>query len=234
MGAGVGNAGNRLIGSLSRRDGLTLLSACKLVELVPADALLDPGTPTRYAYFPTGGCISLVARVEGSPGVAVGMVGAEGMLGAHLALGVSMSPLHASVQGPGEAWRLGARALQRELRGNAALRRTLCRYNHALASQLVHSAACLRFHLVGPRLVRWLLMSHDRSRSRGFRATHESLARLLGVRRVGVTKAAGILRRAGLIEYRRGEIAVLDRGGLEAAACGCYAADRRAYSACMS
>ncbi len=161
------------------------------------------------------------------------MIGYEGMLGAHFALGVSLSPLHALVQGPGLAWRLNADAFQRELRSSAALRHELGRYVYVLMRQLAHSAACLRFHLIGPRLARWFLMSQDRSHSDSFRVTHEFLAYMLGVRRVGITTAAGTLRKEGLINYRRGEVTVLDRSGLEAAACGCYAADRNIYTASM-
>ena len=104
------------------------------------------------------------------------------------------------------------------------------RYLYVLMSQLASSAACLRFHLIGPRLARWLLMSQDRAHSDCFRVTHEFLAYMLGVRRVGITAAAGHLQRSGLIEYRRGHLTVLDRTGLEAAACSCYATDRKVYA----
>jgi CRP-like cAMP-binding protein len=110
------------------------------------------------------------------------------------------------------------------------MRRHLQRYVYVLMTQMVASAGCLRFHLIGPRLARWLLMSQDRAHADRFRVTHEFLACMLGVRRVGVTVAAGALQRAGLIHYHRGELTVLDRPGLEAAACGCYAADCRAYA----
>ncbi|MEO6408076.1 MAG: Crp/Fnr family transcriptional regulator [Variovorax sp.] len=229
----MAEAENRLIESLPRKDRLALLSICKRVELGLADVLAEPGMPMHHAYFPIEGFISLVARIEGSPGVEVGMIGAEGMLGAHFALGVSMSPLHALVQGPGFAWQASAGALLSQLRGSAALRREMGRYIYVMMEQLAHSAGCLRFHLIGPRLARWLLMSQDRSRSDNFRVTHEFLAYMLGVRRVGVTTVAGTLQKEGLIAYRRGEVTVLDRSGLEAAACGCYAADRHTYMAWM-
>ena len=161
------------------------------------------------------------------------MVGREGMLGAQLALGLTTAPLHALVQGRGTAWRIGTAAFRRELALSAALQRRLNRYLYVLMAQLAASAACLRFHQIGPRLGRWLLMSQDRAYSDTFPVTHEFLAYMLGVRRVGVTVAAGALQRQGLIEYRHGELRVLDRAGLELAACGCYAADRKTYSEMM-
>lgn len=227
----MATARNRLIKSLPYKDRLRLLSVCKRVELRLAEVLADADEPMPHAYFPTEGFVSLVTHIEGSPRVEVGMIGREGMLGAHFALGVSISPLHAVVQGPGHAWQVSASALQRELRSSAALRQALGCYVYVLMGQLAHSAACQRFHLIGPRLARWLLMSQDRSGSDNFRVTHEFLAYMLGVRRVGVTKAAGALQKNGLIAYRRGEVAVLDRNGLEAAACSCYAADRHTYRA---
>jgi CRP-like cAMP-binding protein len=157
------------------------------------------------------------------------MVGREGMLGAHLALGVDAIPLHALVQGGGTARRIATTAFRRELAVGTALQRALNRYLYVQMAQLATSAGCTRFHSVGPRLARWLLMSQDRAHSDSFHLTHEFLAFMLGVRRVGITGAACDLQRRGLIGYHRGEITVLDRAGLEAAACGCYAADRRAY-----
>jgi CRP-like cAMP-binding protein len=221
---------NHLIELLPHRDRLSLLAICEPVQLVLADVLCEPGTPTRDVYFPIDGFISLVARLEGHPGLEVGMVGREGMLGAHLALGVPTAPLHAVVQGAGSAWRIGARDFRRELASSAALRRGLNSYIHVLMTQLASSAACLRFHMIGPRLARWLLMSQDRAHADGFRMTHEFLSYMLGVRRVGVTTAAVALQRSGLIEYHRGELTVLDREGLEAAACSCYASDRESYA----
>ena len=151
-------------------------------------------------------------------------------MGAQLVLGVPTVPLHAMVQGPGAAWRIATADFKGELVRSAALRRSLNRYIYVLMSQLAGSAACLRFHLIGPRLARWLLMSQDRAHSDSFHVTHEFLALMLGVRRVGITTAASALQRSGLIEYHRGDLTVLDRGGLEAIACGCYAADRHSYA----
>jgi CRP-like cAMP-binding protein len=124
---------------------------------------------------------------------------------------------------------LSAAAFRREQVASLALQRILDRYLYVLMAQLAASAGCLRFHQISPRLARWMLMSQDRAHADSFHITHEFLAYMLGVRRVGITFAAGTLQRAGLIEYRRGEITVLDRHGLEAAACSCYAADRQAY-----
>ena len=223
-------AQNHLIELLPRKERLRLLAICEPVELVLAQVLCDAGERTRYVYFPTEGFISLIAPIDGKPGLEVGMVGREGMLGAHLALGVTTSPLHALVQGAGTSWRVGAAAFRAELAHSVALQRGLNRYIYVLMAQLCGSAACLRFHQIGPRLARWLLMSQDRAHSDRFHVTHEFLAYMLGVRRVGVTTAAGSLQRAGLIEYRHGELTVLDRGGLEAAACACYSTDRQAYA----
>jgi CRP-like cAMP-binding protein len=228
--AGLAAVENHLIELLPRKDRLRLLAVCEPVELVLAEVLCEPGNPIRHVYFPIEGFISLVALIDGSPALEVGMVGREGMLGAQLALGVVTAPLHALVQGAGTAWRIGTAAFRSELARSAPLQRGLNRYLYVLMAQFAASAACLRFHLIGPRLARWLLMSQDRAHSDNFRVTHEFLAYMLGVRRVGITMAAGALQRSGLIEYRRGELTVLDRSGLEAAACGCYAADRQAYA----
>ncbi len=224
---------NHLIELLPRKDRVHLLAVCEPVQLVLGDVLCEPGNPMRHVYFPTDGFISLVALSDGKPALEVGMVGREGMLGAHLALGVVTAPLHAVVQGPGGAWRVGSTAFRGELKRSPALRRSLNHYLYVLMTQLAASASCLRFHLIGPRLARWLLMSQDRAHADRFRVTHEFLAYMLGVRRVGITMAAGALQRGGLIEYHRGELTVLDRRGLEAAACGCYAVDRQAYADVM-
>jgi CRP-like cAMP-binding protein len=221
---------NHLIASLPRRDRSRLAALCEPVQLVLSEELCERGAPVRDVYFPTEGFISLLAQVDHHPSLEVGMVGREGMLGASLALGVAATPLRAIVQGQGAAWRIGAAAFRRELEISPALQRSLNRYLYVLMAQMAASAACLRFHLICPRLARWLLMSQDRAHADRFHVTHEFLAYMLGVRRVGVTMAAGTLQKAGLIRYHRGELAVLDRSGLEAAACSCYAADRRSYA----
>ena len=220
---------NHLIKLLPRKDRAHLLARCESVELVLSDVLSHPGKETRYAYFPTEGLISLIAPIDGHPALEVGMVGREGMLGAQLALGVATQPLHALVQGSGEAWRISASHLRAELASSPALQRILNRYVAVMMAQLATSAACLRFHQIGPRLARWLLMTQDRAHADNFYMTHEFLAYMLGVRRVGITAAASVFQRGGLIEYHRGSLTVLDRKGLEAAACRCYATDRRTY-----
>ena len=222
---------NHLIELLPRSDRRRFLAACEPVTLVLSEVLCEPHTPTRAVYFPIDGFISLVAKTEGHLGLEVGMVGREGMLGAELALGVAAAPMHALVQGAGAAWRMEARTFAAELAASAALRNVLHRYVYVLMAQLAVSSACLRFHAIGPRLARWLLMSQDRARANSFHVTHEFLAFMLGVRRVGITTAAGVLHREGLIEYHRGKLTVLNRAGLEAAACSCYAVSGQTYAA---
>jgi CRP-like cAMP-binding protein len=221
---------NHLIALLPSKDKLRLLEICEPVDMALEEVLCEPGEETRHVYFPIEGFISLVAMASGSPGVEVGMVGREGMLGAQLVLGVAKSPLHAVVQGQGTAWRIPARAFRGELARSSALKRHLHRYLYVLMAQQSTSAACMRFHLTGPRLARWLLMSQDRACADSFHVTQEFLAYMLGMRRVGITSAAGVLQKDGLIEYTRGEVTVLDRKGLEAAACSCYATEQDAYT----
>ena len=226
-------AENRLIELLPQVDRHRLLAICKPVQLVLADVLASHGKPTRHLYFPIDSFISIVASIAGEPVLEVGMVGREGMLGAELALGVATAPLHALVQGPGSAWQVEAKAFRTLLAKSLPLQRGLNRYIYVQMAQLATASACLRFHQIEPRLARWLLMSQDRAHADRFLVTHEFLAYMLGVRRVGITAAAGALQRQHLIEYHRGDLTVLDRPGLEAAACSCYAADRQVYESTL-
>jgi CRP-like cAMP-binding protein len=228
----LATAVNHLIARLPDADRDRLLAVCEPVDLALSTVLCERGESTDWAWFPTVAFISLVA-LDGGHGVEVGMVGTEGMVGAQLALGVPTSPLRALVQGAGAAWRVAADDLARELESSTALREVMNRYLYVLMAQQATSAACQRFHQIDRRLARWLLMSQDRARADSFHVTQEFLAYMLGVRRVGVTIAAGGLQRAGLIQYRRGELTVLDRGALERAACDCYAADNATYAALL-
>ena len=224
---------NDLIEALPRSDRRRLLAISEPVYLVLSEILCEPTDAIQHVYFPTDGFISLITPMAGHPGLEVGMVGREGMVGAHLALGVVASPLRALVQGSGAAWRVPAADFRIELARSAALQRGLNRYVYVLMAQLATSAACQRFHPIGPRLARRLLMSQDRAAADTFHVTQEFLAYMLGVRRVGVTAAASAMHRSGLIEYKRGELTVLDRPGLEAAACSCYHADQQSYAAVL-
>jgi CRP-like cAMP-binding protein len=227
-------AANRLLTALPRKDRERLMAACEPVDLMFGEILAEPGDPIGHVFFPTESVIALTTPVDGVTHLEVGLVGDEGMLGLSLALGVDIWPLQALVQGAGAALRIEAATFRRELEQSPALQQELKHYLYVVMRQLAQGAACTRFHVVEARLARWLLMTQDRAHSAGFHVTHEFLAYLLGVRRVGVTKAATSLQKRKLIAYRRGDITILDRPGLEAAACGCYQADRAAYVQTMA
>jgi CRP-like cAMP-binding protein len=232
--ANRGATENRLLTALPSKNLERVLASCETVDLIFADVLCLPGDRIRYVYFPTDSFISLVAPVDGYAGLEVGMIGSEGMLGIGLVLDVDTYPMHALVQGAGPALRMTAETFRHELDHTPALQRGLNRYVYVLISQLAQAAACTRFHVVEARLARWLAMTRDRARSDQFYLTQDFLSHMLGVRRVGVTKAAGSLQKRKLISYTRGVIRVLDPGGLEAAACGCYLADKQTYDRILS
>jgi len=220
---------NRLLDALPDGDLRRMLDHCDPVELALAEVLHRPGEPLRHVYFPTKSLICLIMPVDGDSSLEVGLIGSEGMFGVPLVFGVDTSPVRAVVQGAGPALRMEAALFRRELKRNQALQRELDLYVVVQLCQLAQASACTRFHVVEARLARWLLMTQDRARSDAFHITQEFLAIMLGVRRVGVTKAASSLQRRGLIQYRRGNIKVLDRRGLKVASCRCYKADRESY-----
>ena len=223
------NGKNYLLQALPRRDLGRMLTACDTVELAVADVLYSPGERLQDVFFPVSGFISLIMQVDDTSSLEVGLLGNEGMFGIPIVLGVDVSPVRAVVQGPGSALRISAAQFRRELERSQPLRHEIGRYVCVCLTQLAQVSACTRFHVVEARLARWLLMTQDRARANTFHITQELLSVMLGVRRVGVTKAAASLQQRSLIRYRRGSITVLDRKGLKAASCGCYVADRKSY-----
>ncbi|MDH4448085.1 MAG: Crp/Fnr family transcriptional regulator [Acidovorax sp.] len=210
-----------------------LLEHCEPFELVLSAELSVRGKPLQHAYFPTEGFLSLVIDVDSHPPLEVGMVGTEAMLGSELILGLAATPWRALVQGAGSSWRIGALQLRTQINAIPELEALLQACLLSRLHQQTLAAACQRYHQIAPRLARWLLMMQDRSHSKCFHMTQEFMALMLGVRRVGVTEAAGHFQDAGLIAYHRGELTVLDRSGLEAEACSCYAADKQIYQRLM-
>ena len=223
-------ASNRLIDRLPASDRERLLCRCEAVRLGIGEVLCEGGAPTTHVYFPLDSFVSMIAQVDAHAGLEVGMAGGEGMVGIQLVLGVDAAPLRALVQGPGGAWRMTAASFKAVLKQSLALRLTLHRYLYVQLMQTAASAVCLHLHEITPRLARWLLMSQDRAHDAHFQVTHEFLGLMLGVRRVGITVAAGDLQRRGFISYHRGHLQVLDRAGLEQTACSCYASDKAAYA----
>ena len=222
---------NRLLAALPHKERRNFVDQMQQVELVYGEVLYEPGERIDYVYFPNDSIVSLLTLVDRHHALEVGLVGREGMVGVPLALQISLSPVRALVQGSGTALRMKAAPFIRAFRQSQALQRELQRYTYALMAQITQTAACNRFHVVEARLARWLLMTHDRMQSNPFQLTQEFLSQMLGVRRVGVTKAARTLQKNGLISYSRGNITILDRTGLEAACCSCYEIVKDMYEA---
>jgi CRP-like cAMP-binding protein len=225
---------NRLLAVLPRQDRRRLLASCEQVQLSFAEVVYEPGDIIKHVYFPLNSFLSLLIPIEGRASLEVELVGNEGMFGVPLVLGVNVSPLQGLVQGSGDMLRMRARVFHSELSSSPALQRILHRYIHVLMAQLAQSAACLSFHSLDSRLARWLLMTHDRAHSNDFYLTHEFLSKMLGVRRVGVTNAAGSLQRRKLVRYSRGNVTIINRAGLEAVSCKCYGTARDTYERHLS
>jgi CRP-like cAMP-binding protein len=217
-------ATNSVLRTLSSKENQRLLAHSEQTKLAYGDILCEPGKPIRHVYFPNSGIISLLTLLDGHESVEVGLVGREGMAGMGLFLGSSVSPVQMLVQGSGTATRMKATSFRNEIKRSPALHRELSHYLYIFMAQVAQTAACNRHHQLGQRLARWLLMTHDRAQSNEFHLTQAFLAHMLGVRRVGVTEAAGLLQEKKLISYRRGNITILDRKGLERASCRCYGA----------
>lgn len=213
---------NTLLAGLPRRDREQFLSLCEPFEMEFDAVLCDVEMPYRYACFPTSGLISLVSGLHDQNPLEMALIGQEGMLGATLLLGINTVPIRARVHTPGTALRITVARLQQQLRTLPMLRKILSRYLYMRLVELSLVGGCIRYHRIEQRLARALLLAHDRARDESFYLTHGYLADMLGVRRSGITIAAGDLQHRKLISYTRGSIRVLDRPGLEAKSCECY------------
>jgi CRP-like cAMP-binding protein len=183
----------------------------------------------RYVYFPISGVVSWLSQIDEGNTVEVATIGNEGMVGLHILLGGNVAPAKVMVQVPGHALRMKSEDFQSLTQSSRSLVQMLNRYLNAFLTQVTRSVACNTFHSVEKRCARWLLMTHDRVRADRFPLTHELLAQMLGVRRASITVAASKLQRTGLIRYVHGKIDVLNRPGLETAACSCYRAVKNEY-----
>ena len=213
---------NHLLDALPATEFERLLTQMELVPMPLGNVLYESGGRLDYVYFPTTCIISLLYVMENGASAEIAIVGNEGIVGVALFMGGQTMPNRAIVQSAGFAYRLWGPLMQQEFDRYGALMRLLLRYTQALITQMAQTAVCNRHHSVDQQLCRWLLLSIDRLESDALVMTQELLANLLGVRREGVTEAAGKLQQAGLIEYRRGHITVVNRSGLEARAGECY------------
>jgi CRP-like cAMP-binding protein len=214
---------NHLLAVLPVAEFERLLPHLKLVPLPLGEVLYESGIELRYVYFPTNSIVSLLYVMEDGDSAEIAVVGNEGVIGISLFMGGETTPSRAVVKSAGHAYRLPGQALKQEFIRGAAMQHLLLRYTQALLTQMAQTAVCNRHHSLDQQLCRWLLLSLDRLASNELVMTQELIANMLGVRREGVTEAAGKLQQAGLIHYSRGHITVIDRAGLEARTCECYA-----------
>ena len=220
---------NHLINALPDEDYRRLAPHLEHVQLKLGTVLYEPGMKMRYVYFPTTAIVSLLYVLESGSSAEIAIVGNEGLLGVSLFMGGESTPSRAVVQSAGFGYRLRATHLKDEFDRFGTFMHLLLRYTQALITQMAQTAVCNRHHNVDQQLCRWLLLSLDRLASNELRMTQELIANMLGVRREGVTEAAGKLHRLGLIDYKRGRITVLDRMGVEARACECYAVVKKEF-----
>jgi len=225
---------NHLLAALPAAEFERLSPQLELILLSLGEMLYEPGEQLQYVYFPTTAIVSLHYVMESGASTESAGVGNEGVVGIALFMGGDTTPSSAVVQTAGHGYRLAGNLLKQEFNRAGLMRRLLLRYTQALMTQMNQTAACYRHHTVEQQLCRWLLLTLDRVSSRELIMTQELVANMLGVRREGITEAAGKLQRAGFIRYRRGHIAVLDRSGLETRACECYAVVKNELNRLMS
>jgi len=220
---------NHLLAALPQAVYERLLPNLELVSMPLGEVMYTSGSELPYLYFPTTCIVSLVYVMANGASAEIAVTGYEGLLGVSLFLGGHTAPNQAVVQSGGHAYRIGAKVVKHEFELGGPLQHLLLLYTQALIAQMAQTAVCNRHHSLDKQLCRWLLLSLDRLRSGELTMTQELIANMLGVRRQGVAEAAGNLQKAGLIDYRRGHIKVLDRPGLEARVCECYAVVKREY-----
>jgi CRP-like cAMP-binding protein len=213
---------NHLLAALAKGEFERLLPHLELAPVQLGDVLYESESKLRHVYFPTDSIVSLLYVMTDGSSAEIAVVGNEGVIGVALFMGGETTPSRAVVQSAGSAYRLKAQTLKQEFNRSGTLQHLLLRYTQALLTQMAQTAVCNRHHTVDQQLCRWLLLSLDRLSSNELTMTQELIANMLGVRREGVTEAAGKLQSLGLIHYSRGHITVLDRAGLEAKACECY------------
>ncbi|MDN3523511.1 Crp/Fnr family transcriptional regulator [Halomonas ramblicola] len=220
---------NHLLAALSRDEYQRLAPHLEWAELTLGESLGESGKVMHHVYFPTDSIVSLLCVMEDGDSTEIAVVGAEGIVGISLFMGGETTPSRAVVQSAGSAYRLKGQLLRDEFDRAGALQHLLLRYTQALITQMAQTAVCNRHHSLDQQLCRWLLLSLDRLPTNELVMTQELIANMLGVRREGVTESAGKLQRAGLISYHRGHISILDRPGLEARVCECYAVVKKEY-----